>query len=111
MSIAYSSGPIVNSTFTATSKTSMVDDIKNNLVSAGWSVISGSSGSWVLESVATAVVGLKLRVVIDDTPTNCARIRWRNSAGSVTSTAIAFLLPDSATWRIIANNHGFWVMY
>lgn len=103
-----SSGAIINATFTPTTKTTMIDSIKSELVNAGWSVISGSSGGWTLESVATPTNSLKMRLTMAAS-TNCAQLTFKNSAASITSTTDAFLLPDSTTWRIIANNYGFWV--
>lgn len=111
MSIAYSSGPIINATFTASGVTDITDNLKNQLVNANWSVVSGSSGDWIVQS-ATTPQSLSFRARIYDPGggANCARINLRNTAGGITATTDSFLLPDASTWRIIANPYQFFIM-
>lgn len=106
--IQYSPGSVVNNTFTPVTKADMCDNIRTNLVNAGWAS-SGSSPNYTLTSVATSQ-SLQLKIVTSAADTNCARLTLKNASGSLTATTVVFLLPDSTTWRIIANNYGFWVM-
>lgn len=85
----------------------MIDNIRDNLVASGWTS-SGSSGAYTCTSVATPQ-GLQLKITFSSS-TNCAQLTMKNAGGTLTSTSDVFLLPDSTTWRIIANNYGFWVM-
>lgn len=100
------SGAFYHNTFTtAATRVALVDAIKAEVEAAGWSVVSGSSGSWKLESQATAE-GLQCRVQIADPGSgSTARIHCTNVSETVTlSGAQICLLPDAAqTWHIFAN--------
>lgn len=111
MAIQYSSGVIVNTTFTATAITDIVDNLKTACVNAGWTVISGSSGDWIIECVATTQ-SIKHRVRIYDPGGGVvsARLNLRTASGSLTGTTDGFLYPDGTTWRIIAHPHSFYIM-
>ena len=110
MAIQYSSGVIVNTTFTATAIVDIVDNLKTAVVNAGWSVVSGSSGDWIVQSVATTQsLSFKVRIYDPGGGANCARINVRSSSGSLTGTSDMYLLPDATTWRIIAHPHAFYI--
>lgn len=112
MSIRYAGGTIVNATEVAanvSTKNALSDFIKTNLVTAGWTNISGSSGSWVMTSPATAsgVTGLQMRVTMDNSATNCLLLKPSRFDGSFLGSG-QFILPNTDI-RIIANKHQFFV--
>jgi hypothetical protein len=75
MAIQYAGGTNVNTTYAAGTRTQLVDNLKAELVNAGWSVASGSSGDWKLDS-ATTPAGHNCRVRLWDPGSgNCAQVR------------------------------------
>ena len=101
----YSGNAPVSNTISATSKTVLCDGIKVELVNAGWSVISGSSGSWILESGGNHPNGFQHRLQLNDSGTNCARVRLYSP---YTAALYLHLYPNSETYRIIATAYDFW---
>ena len=84
MSIVYSQpfsgyAPVYRS-FVATDRTALVNGIKDALVDAGWTVYSGSSGNWILQSGAGHPNGYQVRIQVWDPGSswNCARIAFRH---------------------------------
>ncbi len=111
MSIVFSSGPISNSTFTATGIVDIVDNLKDSLVNANWTVVSGATGDWILQSASTTqTLNFRVRVYNPGGGATCARINVRTTSGSLTGTSDMFLLPDASTWRIVAQPHSFYIM-
>lgn len=113
MPAVYSGGTIINATEVAaniSTKNALSDWIKDQLVLAGWSVVSGSSGSWVVQSAAThvGVTGLSCRIVMNNAATNCLRIYFARGSGVDQSAAPLYLLPN-VDYRIVANRYQFFV--
>jgi hypothetical protein len=111
MAIQYSSGAPTVATSTPATRTAMVDFVKDNLITAGWSVISGSSGDWVVKTAVTAA-GFSVRMRIWDPGSgNCARLALNNNTGTVVLDASApvYLYPSGSTYKIIANEYQFFV--
>lgn len=112
MAIRYSGLGIEYSTFTldaSATRTELVDAIKAKLTNQadGWTVASGASGDWVLQSQTTAQ-GLAMRVRIWDPGSgNCCRVAVRNVGGTITHDATpAYLLPvNNETWRVIVTGY------
>lgn len=110
MAIQLSAGPIINTTFTATTRLSIVDNLKNQLVNANWTA-TGSSGDWVVTSATTAQSLQACVRLYDPGSGNCARIYVRNAAGNlIGSSAILYLYPSGNDFRIIANPYQFFIM-
>ncbi len=108
MSVIYSGGTYVNTTFTPTTKQDIVTALENALVAAGWAVISGSGTAAVELQSATTSQGLAVRVVIADLggTTKCATVFLKHTSGSPSSN-IAYLYPSGVQYRIIASRYGF----
>jgi len=105
-----SGGPIINATFTASNKVDIVDNLKNQLVNATWTVTSGSSGDWILTSATTPQsLGCRIRVYDPGGVTNCARVNVRNQTGSLVGTSDLFVYPSGNAFRIIANPYQFFM--
>jgi len=111
MSIQFAGGTIVNNVWTATSGTltELADQIKTQLVNAGWTA-TGTSGNWTVTS-ATTPQGLAAACTVRDPGSgNCTQIKMQNAAGSHVQAGALFLLPAAAKqWQIIANKYHFWV--
>lgn len=113
MAIQYSGGPNINTTFTTTTGTRLeiVNALETILVSAGWTVISGSGTSNVLLESATtpAPQSLVCRVQIQDTGSgNCAQVKFRNQNNTKAQTNPLYLLPAvGKVYRVIANKYQF----
>jgi len=107
MPIQIPGGTIRNTlTAAATTKTLLCDFIKDEVVAAGWTVASGSSGAWVLDS---AIVNAnQIRITVDNLGTNCARVLCRKVNDTQAQTNFMFVLPGVA-WRIIAYNQQFFL--
>lgn len=110
MSIQYAGGTNVFTTIAAGDRTTLVDNLKAQLVNAGWSVASGSSGDWKLDS-ATTPRGHDVRLrVWDPGSGNCAELRIMNKAETLAPAQSTFLLPGSGkTYYVIANKYQFFV--
>lgn len=111
MGAVYAGGTIVNALAaagTVATKNNLSDFIKTQLLAAGWTLISGSTGSWVLQSALTdvGVTGLSCRVNMDNAATNCLRLFMSRGTGTDLATAALFLLPNN-DYRIIANKFQF----
>lgn len=109
MAVQYSGGPIVNATFTATTRLSIVDNLKNQLVNANWTA-TGSSGDWVVTSASTPQSLQACVRLIDPGSGNCATVTVRNAGGSLISTGKLFVYPSGNDFRIIANPYQFFMM-
>lgn len=113
MAIQYSGGPNVNTTFTCTTGTrrEIVDGISAALVSAGWTIISGSgTGTQLLESDTTpSPQSLVCRVQLHDPGSgNCAQIKFRNAGNTKAHSNGMFLWPEvGKVFRVIANPYQF----
>lgn len=110
MAIQYSGGPIVNTTFTASTRLSIVDNLKNQLVNANWTA-TGSSGDWVVTSAETPQ-SLQACVRLQDPGSgNCATVTVRNAGGSlIGTTGKLFVYPSGNDYRIICNPYQFFLM-
>jgi hypothetical protein len=108
MAIQYAGGTNINTTFAAGTRTQLVDNLKAELVNAGWSVASGSSGDWKLDS-ATTPAGHNCRVrLLDPGSGNCAQVRIMNQGETLTPGQSVWLLPGSGkTYRVLANKYQF----
>lgn len=107
MSIQYAGGTNVHASINGANATTCVDEIKAALVTAGWSVASGSSGDWKLDSAATPF-GLQLRVRLFTSGGNGA-ITVSSVDESASSIANGLQIVAARTYRLIANKYQFWV--
>jgi hypothetical protein len=111
MSIRYSGGPYVNSTFTQSSGTrgEIVTNVVSLLTSAGWSVYSGSGTDVVMQSGTTAE-SLTMRVRVYDAGSGTgARIAIKNTGGTCTSQDYYLNPGVGKTWRVVACPFQFFV--
>ncbi len=109
--IQYAGGTNVNATCTAAAgtKQELSDCIEDNLVVAGWTVISGShTTSVLLESLVTPA-SLQMRLALTQ-GTNCVILKGRNVANTKAATTGQFLLPAVAkVFRVIANKYQYFI--
>jgi hypothetical protein len=83
--------------------------LESALATAGWSTISGGGTGDVLMKTAVGPGGQSIRVrLLDPGSGNCAQITMKNNSGSLTSQTF-FLLPESSSWRIVANKYSFYM--
>src|SRR6266478_373638 len=94
----------VQCTATAGTKQELSDCIEDNLVLAGWTVISGSHSTTVLlESAITPTALLQMRLQLTQ-GTNCVILKGRNVGNTKADTVGQFLLPAvSKVYRVIAD--------
>src|SRR3972149_4598597 len=116
MAIQYAAGTKINATFVGETELAIVDNIKAQLLNAGWTVVSGASGDWVARGIATPVAGLQVDVRLYSSG-GYARVKFQRTGLSMTQPAPLvpsddlWLLPLAAkTFRIIANRHQFFVL-
>lgn len=104
----------INTTFDATSKSVMVNALKNALVTVGWSVAASGIDDFTLQSQTTVVGSLKTKVrIYDPGAFNCMRIQFRNQPETLLGREY-FILPNRIyppIMRIIANEYQFFTMY
>jgi hypothetical protein len=111
MGIKYS-GAARTGTFDGSTRLSIVDGLKDALVNAGWSVASGSSGDWKLNSGVTPS-GHQIRIrLYDPGGTNqCARARLMNVSETIAPAQDVFLRAVSGrVYRWFANPYQFFVI-
>jgi len=111
MGIKYS-GAARTGTFDGPTRLSIVDGLKAALVDAGWSVASGSSGDWKLNSGITPS-GHQIRIrLYDPGGTNqCARARLMNVSETIAPAQDVFLRAVSGrVYRWFANPYQFCVI-
>lgn len=115
MAIEYAGGFIINATGTSATLTDMADWIKSHLVQAGWSVASGSSGDWLVQTATTpapASMNVRMRIWDPGGANNCTRLALNSTDGLVVldTDRPMYVLPDGSTYRIIANKYQFFLM-
>lgn len=111
MAIQSAGGTYVNTTWTSDgTRSDMQSQVRNALITAGWSVVSGGGTSDTLLQSATTPQGMRcLLRCLDSGSGNCAQFTMRDLAGIRISSA-AFMLPlNSQQFRIIANKYQFFV--
>jgi hypothetical protein len=111
MGIKYS-GAAKTGTFDGSTRLSIVDGLKAALVDAGWSVASGSSGDWKLNSGITPS-GHQIRIrLYDPGGTNqSARARLMNVSETIAPAQDVFLRAVSGrVYRWFANPYQFFVI-
>jgi len=109
MAVRYSGGPIVSTTFDASSRTALVDNLKAALVNAGWTTVSGSSGDWKLQSASTPA-GHAIRVRLYDPGGSAvsARMRLLSADEVVAPNGDLWLKAGSGyVYRVMANKYQF----
>lgn len=108
--IQYAGGTNVNTTIAADTRTLIVDNLKAQLVIAGWTVTSGASQDWLLTSATTPTANNSIQVRLYDSGSgNCAQIFLRNAAGSKISRAYYLLPAASKVFKVLANKYQFFV--
>jgi len=115
MSLQYSGGTLVNTTFTQSGATrgEIVSNLISALLSAGWTNLSGTGTDQVLQCAATmiGVTGLRIAVRIYDPGSgSCARVALRNISGSRIGQDLYLFPALGKVWRIIANQYQFFIM-
>jgi len=104
MAIQYSGGTNINTTFTGNTKITICNGVETALVSAGWSVISGTGTNDVKLQSATTPQGLAMRLRVRDAGGVCTVFNFLNPGETRTSGTWAWMLPaTNKTWRVIAN--------
>lgn len=109
MSLQYSGGTIVDTTFTSDgTRLNLVNNLNTQLKNAGWTAISGDGTGDVLMKSAVTAQGVSIRFrLLDPGSGNCAQVTMKNNAGTLTS-AIGYILPSNGqSFRIWANKHWF----
>lgn len=111
MGIQYAGGTNVDSTIAADDRATFVDNLKAELVTAGWSVVSGSSGDWKLDS-ATTPNGHTVRVrLYDPGSTVCANIYIMNTAETAVTSYPAYVYVTAGQeYNVIANKYQCFVL-
>lgn len=107
MAVRYSNAA-ATATFTGDSRAAIANGLKDALVACGWSVVSGSSGDWKLNS-GTTPAGHQIRVrVWDPGSGNCAQVRIMNVSETIAPAQSAFLLPASGrAFRVLGCPYQF----
>lgn len=111
MAIQIAGGTIVNATSsTLAARSDMQAFVRDNLITAGWSVVSGGGTGDTLLQSATTPQGLRCQLrCFDPGSGNCAQFTMRDVAG-LTISNIAYMLPTNGKqFRIIANKYQFFV--
>lgn len=110
--IQYAGGTNVNAQCTATAGTiqELSDCVQDNLVVAGWTVVSGShTTSVLLQSLATPTAGLQMRLALTQ-GANCLILKGRNVGNTKSNATGQFLLPASAkVYRVVANKYQYFI--
>ena len=107
MSIRYAGGVNINAQIAADTKTLITDNLKIQLVLAGWTVAAGASGDWKLDSVATPS-GHRCRVRIKNEVSDNCGITLSNVAETLNPAQIIWLVPGvGKLLRVIANRYQF----
>ncbi len=112
MAIQYAGGTNINNQLTAAlgTKQELASWIQDELVAAGWTLISGShSATIVVESAATPA-SLQMRLTILTSATNCVTLRGSNVGGTKAAAVGQFLLPGIGTnYRILCNKYQYFI--
>lgn len=110
MSIEYSGGTIVNTTYTSDgTRSGMQAWLVAQLEAAGWTVYAGSGSDITLMSVVSPQ-GLSIKFRFYDPGSgNCVQVTMQSITPALVSN-IGYLLPTSGvTYRLIANKYQFFV--
>lgn len=108
MSIQYSGGTLVNATGAITTKQGLVDLATTNLLTAGWTAITGTPGvSADVTMESASYLGQKVRFRFQDAggATVSTIVTMKHASGSPTSQTA--MLNPTGTWRIVANKYQF----
>lgn len=113
MAIQYAGGTIVNTTFTNTTGTrrEIVDGLVAALVSAGWTIVSGSGTGDVHIKSAVSPNGYQYVVRCYDSGSgSSARLQLKNVALTIAQSDNIYLGATAGkVWRVIANKHQFFI--
>ncbi len=105
MAVQYAGGTNVDSVIAADDKTTLIDNLKAELVTAGWSVASGSSGDWKLDS-ATTPQGFAMRVRLYIGTGSSALIYIMNQSETLAPTnPIWMYVAAGQTYNVLANKY------
>lgn len=108
MAIIYSGGTIVdNSTFRIDTLAHCCADLETYLVTAGWSVISGTGTSDVMFECAATPLGNKHRLRVSAGSSSNVAFRMYDTSGSPMGTQALDNVVNATPFRIIAHKHGF----
>ena len=100
------SGNAQTSIFSPTSKQDIINAVGAALIAAGWTTVSGGTGTtvWKLQS-ATTPQGYAIRVLMKDNGGNCVTFSLESSDGTLvggnSTTVGAFLIPGGYTYQIV----------
>lgn len=116
MPLISSYSQIINRTVLSTAvstKNLLSDWLSTALQDAGWSLISGSSGSWTLRCApaawtSTYALDYTCRVIMSNLPVNCLGVKFAKGDGTQVASENLFLIPDR-DYHIIANKYQFFV--
>ena len=101
-------GGNINTTIAGDTRLDIVDNLKVQLVNAGWTEASGATGDWYLNS-GTTPEGHNMQVrLLDPGSGNCAQIFILNQAGTLAPTQCTYLLAGAAKiYQVLANAYQF----
>src|SRR5690348_17119174 len=105
MAIQYS-GNTQTITFSPASKQDIINNVGAALVTAGWTTVSGGTGTtaWKLQSETTPQ-GYAIRVLMKDNGGNCVTFSLESSdgtlAGGNSTTVGCFLIPGGYTYKMV----------
>src|SRR4051812_29660661 len=108
MAIAYSGSSIQNTTFTPTSKQSLINNIETVLLAAGWTTVSGHNTTTLIMQTATTPQGLNIQFKFKDNAGTCVTFSLQNvlgtKVGTNSTTTGGQLNPGTGlVYRMIAN--------
>lgn len=109
MSLQYSTGTLINRTFSVAVRQDWVTAVTQACSDAGWSTVSGTPGSGADVTMDTAAgnLGQKARVrFLEPGSGNCAQAFLKHTNGAVTSQTF-FAYGGAGSWRVIANKFHF----
>lgn len=108
MSLQKAGGTNIDNTVVPAAATNLVDHLETYLVSAGWSIISGTGTDAIKFESATTPEGMKIRILTGVSGSDMS-LELRNAGETATGTAgcIRLTVDGSSTWRFMANKYGF----
>lgn len=110
MPIQIALGTRVSTTIDASTRLNIVENLRTQLLAAGWTDVSGGSGDRKLVCVATPIGSLQYRVrLLDPTTGNSARVTVMNVTETATSSDFYLPFAVSKTYTLDANRHQFFL--
>lgn len=108
MSLQKAGGTNIDNTVTPAAATNLVDHLETHLVSAGWTIISGSGTDAIKFQSAATPDGMQIRILTGVSGSDMS-LEMRNVGETATGTAgcIRLTVNGADSWRLMANKYGF----